>query len=149
MLRSYHTLIDSMFSKICHFTDFSNGFVEMSFGRTFMIKSHKIYPKFWFARMHFRARAQNILPPMPTKIWFLNFHSDVRLRARRTRKCARDKFLYFYNYEIHDRISFQFFSLTITQKANFLEQFEDWNFVWIRFSKKFENFEKFEFFLGF
>ena len=77
------------------------------------------------------------------KPWFLSFHSDVRFGARRARKCARAKnFFGIVKFMIKSRC--KFFCLVITQKANFLEQFEVWNFfLKIRFFWKFSNFENF------
>ena len=61
------------------------------------------------------------------KPWFLSFHSDVRFGARRARKCARAK-NFFGNVIFMIKSRCKFFCLVITQKANFLEQFEVWNF---------------------
>ena len=49
------------------------------------MKSHQIYPKFWLARIILaRARAQNILPPMPKKrdFWVFTAMSDWARAAR-------------------------------------------------------------------
>ena len=76
------------------------------------------------------------------KPWFLSFHSDVRFGARRARKCARAK-NFFGNVIFMIKSRCKFFCLVITQKANFLEQFEVWNFFLENsiFSKNFENFK--------
>ena len=63
------------------------------------------------------------------KPWFLSFHSDVRFGARRARKCARAK-NFFGNVIFMIKSRCNFFCLVITQKANFLEQFEVWKFFW-------------------
>ena len=70
------------------------------------------------------------------KPWFLSFHSDMRFSARHARKCARAK-NFFWKCNLHDKISLKIFCLVIIQKANFLEQFEVWNFfLKIRFFPK-------------
>ena len=73
------------------------------------------------------------------KPWFLSFHSDVRFSARRARKCARAN-NFFGNVIFMIKSRCKFFCLVITQKANFLEQFEVWKFFW-KFHFFFENFE--------
>ena len=85
--------------------------------------------------------------------WFLSFHSDVRFGARRARKCARAK-TFFGNVIFMIKSRCKFFCLVITQKANFLEQFEVWHFFFENsiFSKKFwiwKILKNFNFFLDF
>ena len=98
--------------------------------------------KKFMARAHFRARSE-YSTTYAKKPWFLSFHSDVRFSARRARKCARAK-NFFGNVIFMIKSRCKFFCLVITQKANFLEQFEVWNFfLKIRFFPKILEFEKF------
>ena len=100
----------------------------------------QIWRKFW------RARTQNILPPMPKNHDFWVFTAMWE-----SARAARQNFFRNVIFMIKSRCNF--FCLVITQKANFLEQFEVWIFFENPiFSTKIENFEilkNFNFFLGF
>ena len=109
-------------------------------------KRYKLY-KFFDSKKIFgacafsRARSE-YSTTYAKKTWFLSFHSDVRVGARRARKCARAKFFFgIVKFMIKSRC--KFFCLVITQKANFLEQFEVWIFfLKIRFFPKILKFWK-------
>ena len=89
-----------------------------------------------------RARAQNILPPMPKNHDFLVFTAmwDSTRAARASARASK----FFGNAIVMTNSFPTFFGLAITQKANFLKQFEVWTFLWQL--DYFSNFENFQFF---
>ena len=74
-----------------------------------------------FLKIFGRARAQSHIAVKTQKIMF--FCSLGRIFYRCARGSARTP-NFFWKCDIHDKISFQFFRLAITQKVNFVEQFE-------------------------
>ena len=91
--------------------------------------------KFWRARTSARAPLE-YSTAWAKNPWFLGFHSDMRLSARRARKCARAQ-NFFTNVMFVTKSRCSSFCLIIDQKFIFLEQFE----VWWKFLK-FRNFRK-------
>ena len=92
------------------------------------VEGRKFYELFDSKKILARARSE-YSTTYAKKTWFLSFHSDVRFGAR-----AKN---FFGNVIFMIKSRCKFFCLVITQKANFLEQFEVWNFF-----RKFDFFQK-------
>ena len=91
-------------------------------------KFHELFDskKIFGARAFPRARAQNILPPMPKNMIFeFSQRCEIR-RAPRAEVRARQKF--FWNRKVYDKISLQIFLFGHNSKSKFFRAIWSLNF---------------------